>query len=379
MNKLDYGYMAEVDKIGRDEWSQILSDFDDANIFQTWIYGSVHWGEKKVSHLVLKKDGQIVAAAQIWHTNLAVIGGGFAHISWGPMWRLRGRKLDLEVVRNMIRALQEEYVIRRHLLLRIRSNEIDDNINGELVRQIFEAENLKWLRKEGRYRTILLNLVPDLKEIRKNLRSSWRRHLNRAERQDLKVIEGTEDEMFHSFSEIYHDMVSRKGFTRYVANMKQYAVIQKQLPKNLKMKIFLCQYQDEFVGGIVVPAFGNTPAHIFSATSTKGLELKLDAAYLLQWRVIERLKEEGFQYYDLRGYSPDEYPGVSAFKAGLSGDVVHFLGSFESCSNLVSLLFVRTAELLDHMYQNSRRVIPKKVQNVFYRNSKYLHKDKDLD
>lgn len=379
MNKLDHGYTAEVDKIGRDEWSQLLHNFDDANIFQTWAYGSVHWGEKNLSHLVLKKDGQNVAAAQIWRANLAVIGGGFAHISWGPMWRLRGRKLDLEVVRNMIRALQGEYIIRRHLLLRIRSNEIDDNINGESVRQIFEAENLKRLRKEGRYCTILLNLAPELKEIRKNLRSSWRRHLNRAERQDLKVTEGTDDEMFHAFSEIYHDMVSRKGFTRYIANMKQYAVIQKQLPKDLKMKIFLCQFQGEFVGGIVVPVFGNTAAHIFSATSTKGLKSKLDAAYLLQWRVIERLKEEGFQYYDLRGYSPDEYPGVSSFKAGLSGDVVHFLGSFESGSNLVSLLFVRTAELLDHMYQNSRRVIPNKVQIAFHRKSKYLHKDEGHD
>lgn len=366
MDRLNHGYVAEVDEISRDQWSQLVLGFADANLFQTWIYGSVHWAEETLSHLVLKRHGQIVAAAQVWHLRLPVVGRGLAHISWGPMWRLRGKELDPEVVRNMIRALQQEYVIRRRLLLRIRSNEIDDDTSGRLLRRVFTDEHFRWRETEGHYHTMRLKLAPDLKDIRANLHSSWRRHLNRAEKKGLEVLEGTEDEMFRSFSEIYHDMVSRKGFTRYVYDVKQYAVVQQRLPESSKMRIFLCRFQGEDVAGIVVSTLGDTALHLLSATSTRAIELKLDAAYLLHWRVIARLKEMGLQYYDLFGYSPGEYSGVSSFKAGLGGEETRSLGCVESCRSVASLLFVRTGELMDRTNE-TRKVILKKVKDAIHK------------
>jgi hypothetical protein len=242
MNKMyekdDLSYSVEVDSITQNEWSQLLLKFEDANIFQTWEYGSAHWGDKNISHLILRTEGQIVAATQLWVVKIPVIGSGFAHISWGPMWRLRGQSPEPETVRRMLRSLKEEYVIRRRLLLRIRAYSVDGTIEGEIMRNNLEAEGFQFQKKESRYHTYRLNLSPELQEIRRKLLPRWRKDLNKAERAELTVITGDSDEMFQSLSMLYHDMVSRKGFKEYVADMSKYANMQKSLPEKLKMKIF---------------------------------------------------------------------------------------------------------------------------------------------
>jgi lipid II:glycine glycyltransferase (peptidoglycan interpeptide bridge formation enzyme) len=357
--KDDLSYSVEVDNITQNEWSQLLLKFEDASIFQTWEYGSAHWGEKNISHLILKKEGQVVAATQLWVVKIPVIGSGFAHISWGPMWRLLGQSLEPETVRHMLRSLKEEYVIRRRLLLRIRAYSVDSTIEGEMVRSNLEAEGFQFQTKESRYHTYRLNLGSELQEIRRKLLPRWRRNLKKAENIDLTVISGDNDEMFQSFSMLYHDMLSRKGFKEYVADMSKYANIQKSLPEKLKMKIFLCYYQGEVVAGETVPLLGDTGMYLLSATSTKSIELNLYAAYLVQWKIIEWLKQNGFQYYDLRGGVEGDMPGVKFFKSGLSGDEIFYLGSYENHNSKISYFMVRTGEFLQDLNKIKNRLFSK--------------------
>ena len=70
-------------------------------------------------------------------------------------------------------------------------------------------------------------------------------------------------------------------------------------------------------------------------------------SYLLHWRIITWLKEHGYRYYDLRGYEPEKYPGVSQFKAGLSGEDVRFMGTYETYEYMISLIVVRFGEFSD--------------------------------
>ncbi len=359
--KDDLSYSVEVDSIIQNEWSQLLLKFEDANIFQTWEYGSAHWGDKNISHLILRKEGQIVAATQLWVVKIPVIGSGFAHISWGPMWRLRGQSPEPETVRRMLRSLKEEYVIRRRLLLRIRAYSVDGTIEGEIIRNNLEAEGFQFQKKESRYHTYRLNLSPELQEIRRKLLPRWRKDLNKAERAELTVITGDSDEMFQALSMLYHDMVSRKGFKEYVADMSKYANMQKSLPEKLKMKIFLCYYQGEVVAGRTVPLLGDTAMALIAATSTKSVELNLHAAYLLQWKAIEWLKQNGFQYYDLRGGVDGDMPGVKSFKRGLSGDEIFYLGSYENHKSKMSYFMVRIGEFLQDLNKIRNRLFSKSL------------------
>jgi len=356
------GYTVEIDNISRVDWSKILLQFDDANLYQTWEYGAAKWGEKNLVHLILKKSGEISAAAQIWYREVPVLGGGFAHVSMGPLWRIRGKGINFDNIQNMVRALHQEFVIHRGVLLRIYTYE-KENDEGNSIRQIFEAENLK-RTNEPQDVTILLNISPDIDIPRKNLRKSWRRQLNKVEKNNLSIISGADDKIFNVLCNIYEEMLSRKGFTEHIADIKQLAEVQKRLPADLKMRIFICQRNGDFIGGQAVSALGNTAIDIIAAISNNDISQKLKSTYLFEWMTIKHMKENGFKFLDLRGYDPERYPGPSYYKAGLGGDIVKYLGIFECSDNLLSSIIVHTGKfvrIIKNLLSKSRNIIP-----VFY-------------
>src|SRR5512143_1500908 len=112
MTQLDAGYSVAVDGIGKRAWHDLMLAFDDASFYQTWSYGAVLWGEGHLSHIRLIKDGQTMAIAQLRIARIPLIKAGVAYITSGPLWRRKGEEPDLEDLRNMIRALHQEYVKR---------------------------------------------------------------------------------------------------------------------------------------------------------------------------------------------------------------------------------------------------------------------------
>ncbi len=96
-------YDVEVDNVSKDKWTSLLQQFNDANIYQTWTYGSVRWGERSLSHQVVKKDGEIIAIAQVAIKKIPFGGVGVAYSPWGPLWRKRGDPVDLKDLQYAIR------------------------------------------------------------------------------------------------------------------------------------------------------------------------------------------------------------------------------------------------------------------------------------
>src|SRR5580704_11447612 len=112
-------WQVEVDRANATEWSTMLDLFDDANIYQTSAYGAVRWGEKNLSRLVLKRDGEVLGMAQLRIVRPTRLKFGMAYLRWGPLFERRGRPLDPEVASSMAQALKEEYVAKRRLFLRV--------------------------------------------------------------------------------------------------------------------------------------------------------------------------------------------------------------------------------------------------------------------
>ena len=119
MRELDPDYTAEVDSVDEKTWCQILQEFDDANIYQTWPYAAVTSGRRNMSHLILRKGGDIFAIAQIRIASVALIKVGIAYVRWGPLWRRRETELNVETFRQAIRALRNEYSCARGLVVRL--------------------------------------------------------------------------------------------------------------------------------------------------------------------------------------------------------------------------------------------------------------------
>jgi lipid II:glycine glycyltransferase (peptidoglycan interpeptide bridge formation enzyme) len=212
--------------------------------------------------------------------------------------------------------------------------------------RLFGEEGYKWLPKGRHERTIIIDLNPSLEDLRKGLKKNWRGHLKRAEKGELEIIEGDDDALFENFVKIYNEMVERKRFVPSI-DIEEFRLIQKDLPKELKMRVMLCSSNGNICAGLICSAMGQTGITLFSATNDIGLQT--GGSYILDWKLIKWLKSNNFSSYDLHGINPIENPGSYSFKTGLSGKngrEVEFLGLFDSYKNPMSAISVKCADIL---------------------------------
>ena len=344
MRELSPGYRAEVDTVDELAWCQILGQFDDANIYQTWSYDEVRCGRDKISHLLLKKDGDTVAIAQARIVTIPLIRAGIAYVRWGPLWRRRGEKPNPEIFCQAIRALRNEYAYSRGLVLRLYPTLFDNE--GACFLPMLKEEGFSLFSKEKSDRTLILDLSQPLEGLRKGLRQHWRRYLKVAEKSELEIVEGTDDRVFEIFVKIYKEMVARKKFPE-PNDINEFRLIQERLPDKFKMKVLLCGSGGEVCAGLICSVIGNTAVYLFGATSDYGLKLR--GAYLLHWKLIEWLKENSVDFYDLNGIDPVVNPGTYKFKADLCGNNgrdVRFLGRFDSSTRGLSHVVVAGGDKL---------------------------------
>jgi hypothetical protein len=351
-NDLDNGFSVMVDSVWKDQWSMILNGFDDANIYQTWSYGAVRWREKNLSHIILKKHNEVVAAAQLRILKIKWLGVGIAYINNGPLWQTKKRGKDIQVFRQLIRALNREYVIKRKLLLRIIPREIDDGSN--LLRNILIEEGFTWRSNVAPFRTIYLDLLPPLDDLLMGLKKKWREKLRRAERNGLKIIDGTGLDLYDKFVELYQEMHARKKFAEFV-DINEFRQIQTDLHENHKIKIMICEHEGEPIAGLVWSKIGDTGIPIFSATGNRGL--KYYGSYLLRWKMLERLKESGGHFIDQGSINEKNNPGGYHFKSGMGGNIVNFIGMFDCCGNILQYPIIGIADLFRNNFRRMRVLV----------------------
>jgi lipid II:glycine glycyltransferase (peptidoglycan interpeptide bridge formation enzyme) len=328
-----------VDDINQAQWNEFLGEFGDASIYQTSAYGAVRWGEKRLSRLVLENGNSLAGIAQVAVVSLPLMRAGIAYLPWGPLWERKGSSPDLERFRSIIRALKEEYVVKRGLLLRI-APAVPREERPEIFEMLIEEG---FTQSAPGYRTIMLDLSPDLQTLRKQLDQKWRNQLNRAEKNGLTLREGSGDDLYDVFVELYRRMLYRKQF-RTDVDVEVFRAVQKGLPEPQKMRILLCESEGRPIAAMVVTWIGDRGIYLLGASSDDGNQKK--GSYLLQWRMIEWMKEQGCRRYDLGGIDPVNNPSVYHFKRGIAKTVCCHIGQFEISPNRFVKRIVNSGEAL---------------------------------
>jgi len=335
-------FRAEVDEITASEWYRNLASFEDANIYQTWSYGAVRWGERNLSHLLLKRGDDTVAMAQLVIIRPLRLRAGMAYLRWGPLCHRKDRRLDAEVMREMAVALRKEYVIKRGLFLRVLPRAYLESPRALMLQSAFSQFASAPFRAGESYRTFDIDLTQPLEGLRRMLSQNWRRHLNRAERNSLVINEDAGVDCFPVFIKLFNEMVARKKI-EIGYDVAEFERMQRQLPIGHRMRVFICEQQGLPIAGAVGSAMGDTGIYLLGATSDRGL--KADGAYLVHWRMIQWLKQTGVTNYDLGGINPETNPGVYQFKHGLSGNDVRYMTPLASCDNIASKVVARALDL----------------------------------
>jgi len=349
----------EVDTVNKAQWSDLLSQFDDATIYQTWSYGAVLYGANNLSHIILEEDNNIIAVAQVGIRYFRAIQTSTANVHWGPLWRKKNTTYSIDNFEGIIKALINEYGIKRRLLLRIWPFEIDYPENK--IKIILQGSGLIFNRLTPAYQTLRLSLLPSIEDLKKNLDQKWRNQLNRAEKTHFNIIEGNSDDCYRVFLALQKEMFERKKYVSGV-DYEQYRLINNDLPVTQKMNIMICEYENEPIAVSICSAIGDTGIYLLGATGNKGM--RLNGSNLLQWRIIKWLKERGCLYYDLGGIDPEANPGVFRFKCGIAGKIGRnekHIGQYVFYNNI-------KAHLLNIVIKTTR-YIQKRLQAIYKHNS----------
>jgi lipid II:glycine glycyltransferase (peptidoglycan interpeptide bridge formation enzyme) len=347
-------YQVEVDRQTATSWTELLDLFTDANLYQTWAYGAVRWGQKNLSHLVIRKEGEVLSIAQLRIVRPVRLRFGIAYLRWGPLLSRQGRQIDPEDVAYIAGALENEYVRKRGLLLRVLPNAFVGSERAALIQSKFSSFRSEPPRTDNVYRTFVVDLAQPAEQLRKKLDKKWRNTLSRAEKNELDVLQGNGIEEYRVFCKMYREMLKRKGFETTVS-VKQFEQIQEALPDNHRMETLICLKAGVPVAGIVSSVMGDSAIYLLGATSDGGLTA--NGGYLLQWTWIQKLKERGIRWYDLGGISPERNQGVYKFKRGLSGvDSCHITPLIACNDGLSSAIIIWGAVFIRAMLGYARNI-----------------------
>ena len=330
--------------LDQDHWHRILDDFQDASVFQTTAFYKVKSDAADLEHFLLLKEQEVLAAAQVRLIHAPLFGGSIAYVLWGPFFHRQKSEPDLAVLQQAIRSLRQEYVVNRGMSLRINPQFTVDE--GPDYLSVFTNEG--YMREVSRKpaRTILIALDRPIDVIRKGLDQKWRNCLNRGEKNALQLIEGNNSAMFELFLQMYRQMLARKRLAE-PGDIRAFMAMQNLLPTRHKMKVFVALERGEPSAGAICSAIGKRGVYLFGATADAGLRNK--AAYLVQWRILNWLKESNCVEYDLHGVNAKSNPGVYSFKVGLcgkNGREVEFLGNFDACQGLRAKLLLQLVDMV---------------------------------
>jgi lipid II:glycine glycyltransferase (peptidoglycan interpeptide bridge formation enzyme) len=241
----------------------------------------------------------------------------------------------------MLKSLVAEFVERRGLLLRIVPPVFAEDLHAGEVLEALQECGFKRDASVASYRTIRVDLRPEPALIRRQFDGKWRNQLNAAERNGLTVTEGASDELYATFLGLYDETMARKRFDTTV-DPRRFRRIQQRLTDSEKMRITICLKAGVPQSALVATGVGETGVYLLGGTSDDGLKSK--GSYLLQWRTMNRLREQGCRWYDLGGINPETNPGVYHFKQGMGGQECRQLGRYELRGSRVSAVAVNAAE-----------------------------------
>jgi len=353
MKGLEPGYSVEVDQIDKAAWHGLLRDFHDATFYQTWSYGERFWGGDHLSHVVLRHDRKVVSVAQLRILKVPLIGTGAAYLNWGPLWKSSRETGNHAHLRNMARALRDEYVASRHYALRILPK-IFETSEKVLVRDTFARENFRYTPSTAK--TFLIDLRMPLERLRENLPRSWRKSLKFAEQQGLRIWEATEPAHYGLAAAINKQMKARKSY--FGSDSEEMLEANADLPRDLKLKTLLCDLQGETVAALGWSNIGMVAFPLVGGSGDKALQCR--ASFLLWWEMIKSCQAAGFEFLDTAGVHEKRNPGGYFFKKGLAGkDAAEttYFGRFDAYTDRPSyVLFNAGMAAREAVYNGLRQI-----------------------
>jgi len=325
---------------GDAEWDNFVANHPQGSILQT-----TNWARLKnrfgwTSHRVwLRKDGQLVAGAQVLYRSAAVGLVKMAYIPHGPLvdWD------DEEQVTVLLNQIDHSVYERGASILKM-----------EPLLWQSEAMTAKWAAICQQHtllpdtdtiqppNTILVDLRPPSDEILAAMKQKTRYNIRLAAKKGITVRQGSLDDIA-IFNKLMRQTSERDAFGVHTP-MYYHAAFEIFAPTN-QVALFLAEFEERPLAGVMVFVLGDTAAYLYGASSNE--ERQRMPTYAVQWAAIEWAKAQGCHWYDLWGVPDapedeleanftdrhDGLWGVYRFKRGFGGQIQRTIGASDRIYN----------------------------------------------
>jgi hypothetical protein len=302
----------EVDRTAPGTWDRIVAGFADASYDQTSAYADTRWGRERISTLVLRDGGRPVACARVVIIRPPLLRAGLAYVKFGPLWRSTNAPADPMVLRSVIAALVDEYCHRRGHRLTVlpRPSPEHNAVEEEVLRSSgfqprASLDPIRYL--------VDVSLAPEQQLA--SLGQKWRYNLRKAQQAGLEIASAELEVGIDEFAAMHTAMVARKRFSNRDEVDVCLRAMSAGLPIPLRPTIVFARKDGRALAGAVVGLTGDVPVYLFGASRNEALHL--NAGYLLQWWIVNWLRDIGHRWYDLGGGAMDAR--LEQFKRGLVG------------------------------------------------------------
>ena len=332
--------------INKEEWERFILSENPDTFLQSWNWGEVNRDTgDRIWRFGIYEDNILRSVFLVIRINAK--RGSFLFIPHGPIMQNAKTKDQSSKLINVL----FEYLIKlgkQEKVDFIRISPILENNRQNL--EIFKTAGFKDAPVHMMHpeMTWLLDISKSEDEIMKNMRKTHRNLIRRAEKEGVKIIQGTDEKYLKAFYDIHMETVRRHKFVPF-----SFDYIQKEVDlfkKDRQISIFSAVYKEEIISSAIIVFYGNKAFYHHGASSSK--YYKIPASYLLLWNAIREAKSRGcaiFNFYGIVENKPKHpWAGLSNFKQGFGGykkELVH-------CQDFV----LRKKYILNYLVEHIRKM-----------------------
>lgn len=329
------------------EWDEFVAQHPHGSILQTtnWarLKGRFGW---KAHRVWLKRDGKLVAGAQVLYRSAFMGLIGIGYVPHGPLVDWQDEEQIAVLLNQIDQAAYEHHAGMVKMEPRLWQDETP--YWPEICQQngfVTETDSIQPLQ------TILVDLRPSPDDILANMKSKTRYNIRLSTRKEVTVRQGTEKDI-PAFIKLMQVTGQRDAFALHQPDY--YRAVYEILAPSGQLALFLAEYEARPLAGILVSKSGDTASYLFGGSSNE--ERQRMAPYAVQWAAMQWAKENGCSWYDLWGIPPRSLEeleanftkrssglwGVYRHKRGYGGLIKRTVGPADRVyNNLVYKLYKR--------------------------------------
>lgn len=332
----------------KDQWNTFVNNHAFSTPLQLW-----EWGEVKRSmswqpiHLGIFKQKKLIGVAQILQRTLP-LGLSLFYCPRGPILDWHNPHIS-DVLTPLKEYFRSTHSSVKNLFLRLEPP----------IDKLPESESKKlklhpYFKSIQPSHTSIIDLTKQQDKVLYAMDKDTRYSIRRAAREGIKVVkdEGKNLDYWKLFYDMYQK-TSQKGFTprswrqfekvfHFMASQNQATLYLSYLPPTIqrvddKIPSVLTETLPtgaKVIAAAIILKTKQLGCYLWGASIITTATKNLFAPYILQWEIIQSLKNEGLSEYDLWGIAPTDNPqhawsGHTLFKKGFAGKRVDYLGGLD--------------------------------------------------